>query len=104
MGTTYRQTRSKPRRAEEAFEVTVFEPVSRLGVKGQIGPFRATVGYLLEPAGAATRLVNVVELKPSSGVLRLFAPLATTRVKAAVGENLATLKKILEGGGRRGDF
>ena len=57
-----------------------------------------------EPAGQATRLVNAVEIEPSLGGLRLFAPLATTRSKAAVGENLATLKNILEGGGRRGDF
>ncbi len=30
VGTTYRQTRSVPRRSEEGLEVTVFEPASRL--------------------------------------------------------------------------
>lgn len=104
VGTVYHQIRSIPSRSEEDFEVTVFEPVSRLAIQGRLGPFGARVGYVLEPAGDATRLVNAVDIEPSSGGLRLLAPLARTRVKAAVGENLATLKQILEGGGRRGDF
>jgi len=104
VGTVYHQIRSIPSRSEEDFEVTVFEPVSRLAIEGRLGPFGARVGYVLEPAGDATRLVNAVDIEPSSSVLRLVAPLATTRVKAAVGENLVTLKRILEGGGHRGDI
>jgi hypothetical protein len=42
-GTIYRQTRSVPSRSEEGFEVTVFEPGKRLAVRGQIGPFRASM-------------------------------------------------------------
>jgi hypothetical protein len=38
-----------------------------------------------------------VEIDPSLGVLRFFTPLETTWVKATVGENLTTLKKILGG-------
>ena len=34
VGTTYRQLRSIPDRSEEGFEVTVFEPTSRLEVHG----------------------------------------------------------------------
>jgi len=68
VGTTYRQTRSVPRRSEEAFEVTVFEPASRLEVQGELGPFRARVRYALEPAGSGTRLTNAVDLG-SSGLL-----------------------------------
>jgi carbon monoxide dehydrogenase subunit G len=101
IGTTYRQTRSAPRSSEEAFEVTVFEPPSRLEVQGEIGPFRAKVSYALEPTGSGTRLTNAVELG-SSGLLTLVAPLATSRVKHAVAANLDTLKQLLEGGGRRG--
>jgi carbon monoxide dehydrogenase subunit G len=101
VGTTYHQTRSVPRRSEEAFEVTVFEPASRLEVQGELGPFRARVGYALEPAGSGTRLTNAVELG-SSGLLTLVAPLATSRVKHAVAANLDVLKQLLERGGRRG--
>jgi hypothetical protein len=79
VGTTYRQTRSVPRRSEEGFEVTVFEPASRLQVEGDIRPFRARVSYVLEPTGGGTRLTNAVEIG-SSGLLTLVAPLATPRV------------------------
>jgi carbon monoxide dehydrogenase subunit G len=101
VGTTYRQTRSVPRRSEEGFEVTVFEPASRLEVQGEIGPFRARVRYALEPTGSGTRLTNAVELG-SSGLLRLVAPLAASRVKSAVAANLDTLRQVLERGSQRG--
>ena len=76
VGTTYRQILSIPDRSEEGFKVTAFEPTSRLEVHGDIGSFVATIGYRLMPTGDGTRLTNVVDLKPSSGVLRLLAPLA----------------------------
>jgi carbon monoxide dehydrogenase subunit G len=98
VGTTYRQLRSIPRRSEEGFEVTGFEPTSRLEIHGDIGPFTATISYLLAPVGDGTRLTNRVDLQPS-GALRLLAPLAASRVKTAVAANLDTLKQILETGG-----
>jgi carbon monoxide dehydrogenase subunit G len=100
VGTTYRQLRSIPDRSEEGFEVTVFEPTTRLEVHGDIGPFTATVSYLLAPVDDGTRLVNVVDLEPGSGVVRLLAPLAASRVKAAVAANLDTLKQRLEAAGQ----
>jgi len=98
VGTTYRQVRSIPDRSEEGFEVTAFEPTSRLEVHGDIGNFVATIGYVLTPTGDGTRLTNVVDLKPFSGVLRLLAPLAASRVKASVTANLDMLKQVLETG------
>lgn len=98
VGATYRQARTIPRRSEEGFEVTVFEPPTRLAVHGQIGPFHATTSYLLEPAAGGTRLTNSVELEPVPAVLRLAAPLVVPRVKAAVAANLGKLKQVLEGG------
>ena len=76
VGTTYRQTRSVPSRSEESFTVTVLEPARRLEVQGQIGPFKARISYLLEPAGSGTRLRNPVDLG-SSGLLSLVGPLVT---------------------------
>jgi hypothetical protein len=100
VGTTYRQLRSIPDRSEEGFEVTVFEPTSRLEVHGDIGPFTATIGYRLGPVGDGTQLINRVDLEPASAVARLLAPLATSRVKAAVAANLDTLKRTLEASGQ----
>jgi carbon monoxide dehydrogenase subunit G len=99
VGTAYRQTRSVPRRSEEGFEVTVFEPVRRLEVQGQLGPFKARTSYLLAPADSGTRLTNAVELG-SSGLLAVVTPLATSRVKRAVGANLDKLRQLLEGAGQ----
>jgi uncharacterized protein YndB with AHSA1/START domain len=98
VGTRYRQTRSVPGRSTEEFEVTVFQPASRLAIHGQIGPFQATISYQLEAAAGATTLVNSVELDPSPAKLRLLAPLAAPRIKAAVAENLGKLKLVLEDG------
>ncbi len=97
VGATYRQTRTVPCRSEEAFEVTIFAPPSRLGVKGQIGPFNASSSYLLEPTADATWLTNDVELEPSPALLRPFGPLAIPRVKAVVARNLGALKQLLDG-------
>ncbi|MFI5079615.1 MAG: SRPBCC family protein [Streptosporangiales bacterium] len=97
VGTRYRQTRSIPGRSVEDFEVTVFEPARRLAIQGQIGPFQAQISYELEAAAGATRLVNNVELDPSRAALRLVAPLAAPKIKAAVAQNLGKLKLVLEG-------
>ena len=97
VGTTYRQTRSVPRRSEEGFEVTAFEPPRRLEVQGQIGPFRARISYLLEPTGSGTRLRNAVDLG-SSGLSTIVALPVTSRVKHAVAANLDTLKQLLGAG------
>jgi hypothetical protein len=96
VGTTYRQLRSIPSRSEEGFQVTAFEPTSRLEIHGDIGPFTATISYLLAPTNAGTHLTNAVDLEPASGALRLLAPLAASRVKTAVAANLDTLKQLLE--------
>jgi hypothetical protein len=52
------------------------------------------------PVGVGTQLTNLVDLEPASGAARLLAPLATSRVKAAVAANLNTLKKTLEASGQ----
>jgi uncharacterized protein YndB with AHSA1/START domain len=48
-GTTYRQVRKIPRRAEESFEVTAFEPERRLAIMGTLGPFASELEYRTEP-------------------------------------------------------
>jgi hypothetical protein len=96
VGSTYRQIRSEPSRSEEGFEVTVFEPASRLAIDGEIGPFHARLAYLMESVEGATRLINTVDLEPSSAASKLLAPFAGSKIKTAVAENLDALKRVLE--------
>ena len=98
VGTRYCQTRYIPARSTEEFVVTVFEPASRLAIHGQIGPFQATISYELEAAADTTTLVNTVELDPTQAKMRLLAPLAAPRIKAAVAQNLGKLSQVLENG------
>jgi Polyketide cyclase / dehydrase and lipid transport len=96
VGTTYRQIRSTPKRSEEVLEVITFDPPRRLIIEGEVGPFRARIGYTLEVAAEATRLTNWMELEPPSIISRVVVPLAASQIKAAVASNLERLKGILE--------
>jgi uncharacterized protein YndB with AHSA1/START domain len=95
VGTRYRQVREVPRRSEESFEVTEFEPDARLSVEGTFGPFPGRFTYMLEPVTPGTQVTNVVELQPS-GLTKLVGGLATSRVSSAVLANLQKLKQFLE--------
>lgn len=95
--TRIRQQRTLPRPAEEELEVTELIPGRRLVLVGDVGPLHGTVSYVLEPSSGGTQLTNAAELE-ASGPLRLAAPLLTGRIRAAVADNLATLKGILESG------
>jgi polyketide cyclase/dehydrase/lipid transport protein len=96
VGTVYRQTRTIPSRSQEEFEIVVFQPPGQLALDGTFGPFRARTSYLLEPVPGGTGLTNRWDLEATSAPLRLLAPVAIPRVKAAVAENLRALKQILE--------
>ncbi|MEV5834734.1 SRPBCC family protein [Nocardia sp. NPDC052112] len=95
VGSTYRQTRSIPQPAVETFEVTEFEPTHQLQIRGQLGPFPATVSYYLEPVGGGTLLRNAVELE-LNGPVRLASPVVAAQVKSAVAANLDVLRRLLE--------
>jgi uncharacterized membrane protein len=95
VGTTYRQIRNIPRRSEESFSVTAFEPDRRLAIRGTLGPFDSELQYRLEPIGQRTQVINEVELTPR-GILGMVGRLASSRVKEAVASNLRELKRLLE--------
>lgn len=95
VGTSYRQVRTIPEESEEALEITEFEPDRRFAIRGDLGPFHGDVTYQLDPAQGGTIITNAMDLK-AAGAARLIAPLAVTRVKAAVASNLGTLKELLE--------
>ncbi|WP_328393490.1 SRPBCC family protein [Nocardia sp. NBC_00416] len=95
VGSTYRQTRSIPQPAVETFEVTKFEPTQQLQIRGQLGPFPATVSYHMEPVTGGTSLRNAIDLE-LHGPLRLAGPIVTAQVKSAVAANLDVLRQLLE--------
>ncbi|HEX5088689.1 MAG TPA: SRPBCC family protein [Nocardioides sp.] len=97
LGSEFRQVRSIPTTSEESFEVTAWDPVRRLAITGDFGPFSGTLSYELEAVTGGTTLVNHVRLSPH-GVLGLAAGLAGSRLKAAVAENLEVLRRGLENG------
>jgi uncharacterized protein YndB with AHSA1/START domain len=95
VGTIYRQVRSVPRRSEESFEVTTYDPPRRLEIQGQLGPFPSRLSYALDALPEGTRVTNSVELE-LRGPGRLLGPVAVPRVRDAVGANLRKLKELLE--------
>jgi hypothetical protein len=96
VGSTFRQTRTLPRPAEETFRVTRFEPPSLLTVDGDFGPFRGTVTYELTAVGShTTRLANTAHLN-IPGALKVLTGLAGPRIKHEVAQNLHVLKTIIE--------
>ena len=95
VGARYLQTRTLPKPAEEAFEVVAFAPPEQLAIRGVLGPFRADSSYLLESDRDATVLTNSMVLE-ATGVMRVAASLAGSRVRTAVAANLQVLKELLE--------
>jgi carbon monoxide dehydrogenase subunit G len=95
VGTTYRQTRTLPSRAEETFQVTGFDPDRRLAIYGDLGPFKGTLVYELQEVEGETLLTNSADLE-AQGLLKVAAPLASGRVSQAVAANLQKLKEMLE--------
>jgi carbon monoxide dehydrogenase subunit G len=97
VGTRYTQTRTLPRPAEESFEVIAFASPHHLAIRGVLGPFHAETGYQLEADGETTVLTNSMNLE-ATGVMRVAASLAGSRVQKAVAGNLQALKVLLEQG------
>lgn len=95
VGTRYRQFRTLPSTSEEEFEVTQFEPDQRLQLDGDLGPFQATLTYVLDAVDEGTSLTNIVHLR-GRGLARLAAPVLAGRIRDAVKSNLDTLKALLE--------
>lgn len=95
VGTIYHQVRSVPRRSEERFEVTAYNPPRHLEIQGQLGPFPSRLSYALDTLAAGTRVTNSVELE-LRGPGRLLARVAVPRVRDAVAANLRKLKELLD--------
>ena len=102
VGTRFRLERTAPQRAMEELEVTVLRQDEHLEVAGRLGPFDARLSYDLRELPSGTRLVNSVELKPTTS-LGFLGGLVGGRIRSAVAENLTALKGVLETDASRHD-
>jgi len=78
------------------FEVTGYEPNSRMELRATSGPVRPIVTYRVESAGEGTRLTARIDVH-TRGVLRLLEPLMTGGVKKRNSQDVSKLKQVLEG-------
>lgn len=95
VGTTFEQTRSIPAPSRETLSITRFEPGRRLAVEGTLARYRARLDYTVRESDAGTEVTNTVDLE-LTGAAKLLGSVATGRIRSAVGENLRTLKRLLE--------
>jgi uncharacterized membrane protein len=95
VGTRYRQTRNVPRPATEVLEITNLETDRHIELEGTLAQFSAHLSYQLDATERGTQITNAVALDPQ-GAVRLFAPVAGSRIKRAVADNLSQLKNLLE--------
>ena len=102
-GTVYEMVRRLPQgRVENEVEVSELEENERVTLHSLSGPTPFTYRYLLEPAGARTRLTLEGEISGEglAGPAGLLAPLAGAFFKRGMAVNLQALKAQLERGAR----
>jgi Polyketide cyclase / dehydrase and lipid transport len=100
LGTVYASTaKDGPMTAKHEFELTVFEPTSKIRWKELTTTTPVSVpegGYDLEAAGAGTRLTffNVLEGRGLKG--KLLEPIALRSARKAADPFVASIKKVIE--------
>jgi uncharacterized protein YndB with AHSA1/START domain len=102
VGTRYRETRKMfGRAASETFEVTAFEPPSRLGLRvdGTQGASRKgeyRVAYALEPVGVGTRLSLDSQIEMPGWFFRVFGAVLVRVFRRGIRKDLEALKRHVE--------
>jgi len=96
-GAVYTQGVKGPfgRRVPADYELTAYEPESRIAFRAIAGPVRPEGSYELEPAGGATRVTFSLRWTPT-GFARLMAPMVAKTMRCEVAQ-LARLRELLEG-------
>lgn len=83
------------RRIELPYEITEYQPCTKLGMQGAMGPLRFMDGYVLESMGPNTRVRFWLE-PTLTGVMKLARPFIALVGKTHAQETLTNLKKALE--------
>lgn len=78
------------------YEITEYEPNSRLAMKGIMGPIHFNDGYVLEAAGRSTTRVNFWLELTLTGLMKLADPIMKVVGRTHAQETLDNLKRALE--------
>jgi carbon monoxide dehydrogenase subunit G len=95
-GAIYEQGVKGPfgRRVPADFEVTAYEPDSKIAFRTIAGPFRPEGSYELEPDGAGTRVTFSLRGEPT-GLGKLMSPMVAKTMRSEVAQ-LERLREVLE--------
>jgi len=93
LGAVFHQTRKTD---TQQYRVTEFDPGRRIAVETLPPAPSLVMRFTLEATGTGTSLTDEWEVGVGSGLLGVLGFLAAGRVNAAVRENLAKLKHLLE--------
>lgn len=97
IGTRYLQERNLSHPMTEELEISAFQPLQLLSISGGFGPFpKGTSTYRLAKVDKSKTLLQNEMTLEIKGMLQFIAPIASMKIKAAVAQNLDTLKRILE--------
>jgi hypothetical protein len=96
IGTRY-QVRYKPFMGNsEGFEEVIgFEPDRLQVVRGEVGPMRPTITYLVKPANGGTKFTRRLQLE-ASGLMGLVLPMMRFMIVRTNAGFVANLKRVLE--------
>lgn len=95
-GAIYEQGVKGPfgRRVAADYEITQFEPDTRIGFRAIAGPVRPAGSYVLEPTPTGTGVTFALSCTPS-GLTKLMTPMVAKTMQAEVSQ-LGRLKEVLE--------
>ena len=79
-------------------EIIEFEPNVRLIMRSSDGPFEMETTYIWTATSASTTRMTVRYYAEPAGVLGLLSPFLAFVIKRIMAQDLANLRKLLEGG------
>lgn len=85
------------RNLDYVYEITELVPGERVTMRTSQGPFPMTTEYSWAPAGGGTTEMSIRNHGEPSGFSLLVAPMLSLSMRRAMSQDLATLKRQLEG-------
>lgn len=83
------------RRVPADYELTVYQPNTRIAFRATAGPVRPEGSYELEPVGGGTRVTFSLRWMPT-GLARLMGPMVAKTMRSEVAQ-LEQLREVLQG-------
>jgi uncharacterized protein YndB with AHSA1/START domain len=80
-------------------EILRYEPPRSAEARFDTNGVQVVNLYVLEPAGAGTRLTQSMDAKPTSFSARVLIPVVQPRLERKLTEDLERLRALLDGGG-----